>query len=158
MTRIRNHSFRSGKRLILLAFMPLATGCQEQPESLQLADLTPGESLIVERMVILERAKDVALIDRDTGEALLDSLSGAWGDSSLAKTQAGAPVEPGRAEAFGVLLRRVMAAEQESLLTTPGSARLHSPLPDLSGVADPADRADPVAPSDQSPSRRPIPE
>ena len=64
--------------LLLLA----AVGC-EQGDEPGLADLTPGERLYVERMVVLERAKAVGLADRGQGNALLDSLAAAWGDSSL---------------------------------------------------------------------------
>ena len=42
--------------------------------------------MIAERMVTLERAKAVALADREQGEALLDSLAAAWGDSFVAAT------------------------------------------------------------------------
>lgn len=135
-------------RLVPLAVL-LVAGCEQEERPLQLADLTPGELRIVERMVVLERAKSTALLDRDAGEALLDSLATAWGDSSLTETQAGAPVLPLRAEAFGDLLRRVMAAEQESLLTVPGAARLTRPLPDPAPAAPAPNAATAADSSDQ---------
>lgn len=135
-------------RLVPLALF-LVAGCDQEKSPLQLADLTPGEYLIVERMVVLERAKTAALLDRDAGEALLDSLAAAWGDSSLVETKAGAPAEPLRAEAFGDLLRRVITAEQESLLTVPGTERLTRPVPDPAPAAPPPGAAAAASPNDR---------
>ncbi len=121
------------RRLFILLLLPgliPAAGCEKNDAPLTLADLSGDEYVFVERMVILERAKTVALLDRETGDALLDSLAVAWGDSSLPLTLAGVPLDPVRSEAVGALLRRVIEAEQESLLTSTGLDRLDRPLPD----------------------------
>lgn len=106
----------------------LAGGCESDGE-VGLRDLDDGERRYVERVVVLERAKAVALVDRARGEALLDSLDAAWGDSSLAETLAGVPDEPGRAAAVGRLLQRILAAELDSLVHAPRPDRLAAPLP-----------------------------
>lgn len=115
---------------LLLAGLAAATGCENEDAPLALADLSGAEFVFVERMVLLERAKAAALEDRPNGDVLLDSLAVAWGDSSLAFTLAGAPQDPIRSEAVGALLRRVIQAEQESLLTTSGFDRWLLPLPE----------------------------
>ena len=115
--------------LLLTCLLP-AAGCEKNDPPLTLDDLSGGEFVFVERMVILERAKTVALMDRPTGDALLDSLAADWGDSSLSLTTAGAPDDPLRAEAVASLLRRVLAAEQDSLRISSGLDRLTKPLPD----------------------------
>jgi len=108
----------------------LAAGCADRPDSLRLADLTEGERLYLERLVVLERARTAALLDRPRGEALLDSLAAAWGDSVVHRTVAGAPSNPARARLFGLLIGRVVRAEQDSLLAGDPFARLRAPLPD----------------------------
>lgn len=120
--------------LFLLSGLIPAAGCEKNDAPLALADLSGDEYVFVERMVILERAKTTALLDRETGDALLDSLAATWGDSSLTRTLAGAPRDPVRAEAVAALLRRVIEAEQESLLTSTGLERLVRPLPDPAPV------------------------
>ncbi len=119
--------------LLLLGMLP-AAGCDKNNAPLALADLTGDEYVFVERMVILERAKTAALLDRETGDALLDSLAAAWGDSSLPLTLIGAPRDPVRSEKVAGLLRRVIEAEQESLLTSTGMDRMSRPLPDPANV------------------------
>lgn len=114
----------------LSAAIIMSAGCDKQEKPLTLADLNGGEFVYVERMVQLERAKALTLVDRTTGEALLDSLATAWGDSSLQQTLVGVPSDPLRAEAVASLLRRILVAEQDSLKTNPGHNRLALPLPD----------------------------
>lgn len=114
---------------LLLACLLPAAGCEENDQPLTLDDLSGGEFIFVERMVILERAKTVALLDRPAGDALLDSLASAWGDSSLSLTLAGAPDDPLRAEAVAALLRQILAAEQDSLRGSSAYDRLTLPLP-----------------------------
>ena len=119
--------------LLLPVLIPVLTplaGCEKNDAPLALSDLTGDEYIFVERMVILERAKTGALLDRQTGDAILDSLSVAWGDSSFPLTLVGAPRDPIRSEAVGTLLRRVLEAEQESLLTSTGLDRMNQPLPE----------------------------
>ena len=121
------------RRLFLLLMLPSlipAAGCEKDNPPLTLADLSGDEYVFVERMIILERAKTAALLDRETGDALLDSLATAWGDSSLTLTLVGAPRDPVRSEAVAALLHRVIEAEQESLLTSTGLDRMSRPLPD----------------------------
>ncbi len=107
------------------------TGCSHEEPPLHLADLGPGELQYVTRIVTLERAKAVTLADAKRGGALLDSLAVAWGDSSLEKTAAGVPLEPGRARRLNELLERILAAEKDSLITAPRPDRLRAPLPDV---------------------------
>lgn len=120
------------------ALLLVCAGCEKDTPPLRLDDLNGGEYVYVERMVLLERAKTAALLDRDVGAALLDSLASAWGDSSLQATLTGAPGGPVRAAAVSTLLRRVLSAEQDSLLVIPGQDRMHSPLPDPDPSPDPA--------------------
>lgn len=117
-----------GFLLLLICLLP-AAGCEKDDQPLTLDDLSGGEFVFVERMVILERAKTVALLDRPAGDALLDSLAADWGDSSLSRTLAGAPDDPLRAEAVAALLRRILAAEQDSLRVSSPHDRMASPLP-----------------------------
>jgi hypothetical protein len=118
-------------RLAGLAWALLAVaGCADDPGALGLADLTPGERVVLEKLVVLERAKTAALVDRDRGEALLDSLAAAWGDSFVAATLAGAPRDAARARAVGQLYARVMRAEHDSLLAGDAFGRLRAPVPD----------------------------
>ncbi len=103
---------------------------------LQLSDLSRPEHEYLTRFVTLERARSVALIDRGRGEALLDSLAGAWGDSSLVRTQAALPADPRRQALLHGLLGRILRAEQDSLLDAPRPRRLDAPLPDPPANAD----------------------
>jgi hypothetical protein len=105
------------------------TGCLRGDPDVDLASLTPGERLYIERSVNLERARAVALVDRARGDALLDSLAAAWGDSARRDVLAGLPGDPVRATAVHRLLLDVIAAEQETLLAAPGVERLGLPLP-----------------------------
>ncbi len=121
------------RRLFILLLLPVlvpVAGCEKNDAPLALSDLSGDEFVYVERMIILERAKTAALLDRETGDALLDSLAVAWGDSSFPLTLVGAPRNPLRSEAVGTLLRRVLEAEQESLLTSNGLDRMNQPLPE----------------------------
>ncbi len=120
--------------LLLLSGLIPTAGCEKSEAPLALNDLSGDEYLFVERMVILERAKTAALLDRETGDSLLDSLAAAWGDSSLPVTLAGVPRDPVRSEAVAALLGRVIEAEQESLLTSTGLDRLDQSLPDPAPV------------------------
>jgi hypothetical protein len=129
---------------LLLAGLALASGCEKADAPLAMADLSGAEYVFVERMVLLERAKAAALLDRPNGDVLLDSLAVAWGDSSLELTAAGAPKDPIRSEAVGALLRRVIQAEQESLMTTSGFDRWNLPLPEP--ASDPAPEPESVPP------------
>lgn len=109
----------------------LLTSCDSKPpEDITLADLTAGEKLYITRLVTLERAKAVALVDRDTGNVLLDSLAIAWGDSARVETASGIPSLPQRAELVGRLLHRILVAEEDSLLHAPRPDRLHAPIVD----------------------------
>jgi hypothetical protein len=116
--------------LILCGGLLLCGGCRQKTDTLQLADLTAGERLYFEQVVAVERAKAVALIHRDLGASLLDSLATAWGDSVQPELLAGLTHDPNRSVAVGELLLRVVTAEQDSLLRDPGTSRLHLPLPD----------------------------
>ena len=121
--------------LLLLA----VAGCgPEGGRPLRLSDLKPAEREYVTRFVVLERARAVALVDRGTGEALLDSLAAAWGDSSLAGARAALPADPRRQALLHGLLGRILRAEQDSLLDAPRPGRLDSPLPDPPANADEA--------------------
>lgn len=116
--------------VLLAAFvLPVLAGCGDDPAGLGLDDLTPGERRYVERMVVLERAKAVGLVDRPRGDALGDSLAAAWGDSALERTLAGLPDDPRRAAAVGRLLVGILLAEQDSLVFAPRPDRLAAPLP-----------------------------
>ena len=129
--------------LFLLGALFLLGGCQNQDQPLQLDDLTAGERLYFERVVAVDRANSVALIHRDRGGALLDSLATAWGDSVLPEILDRLTGDPYRNAAISELLLRVVIAEQDSLKWDPAYNRLHLPLPDpnLPGrqrVPDPA--------------------
>ena len=116
---------------LLLASLCLLAGCeQEDHPALQLDDLTSGERLYVSRLVTLERAKAVALIDRTGGDAPLDSLALAWGDSARSETEVGVPDDPVRAGQVSHLLLRILEAELDSLIAAPRPDRLAAPLPD----------------------------
>lgn len=124
-------------RLLYVCLVPIAVAACETGGELRVDDLESGERLYVTRIVVLERAKAVALADRPAGEALLDSLAAAWGDSSLAETEAAVPDDPERAAAVGRLLRRILEAELDSLVLAPRPDRLAAPLPDPQPVATP---------------------
>jgi len=112
--------------LSLLSFV----GCGGQDRPLRLTDLTAPEHNYCEHIVLLERAKSVARYDRDRGDALLDSLAAAWGDSVESDTIAGLSTDPYRIAALAEFLGRVVAAEQDSLRQHPGLNRIHLPLPE----------------------------
>lgn len=117
--------------MVLTCLVPLLAGCEpEEPPAIQLNDLGPNEYTYIYRLVTLERAKAVALVDRKTGVVLLDSLATAWGDSALADTRTLVPVEPMRAGQVNSLLLRILEAEADSLVHAPRPDRLQSPLPD----------------------------
>lgn len=113
--------------LLLSALLP---ACRSQAPELRLADLTGPESLYVSRIVVLERAKAIALVDRRLGNTVLDSLHAAWGDSALQQTLVGAPSDPERSARVHALLVRILEAERDSLLEAPRADRLGAPLPD----------------------------
>lgn len=113
--------------LLLTALLP---ACEKEEPELGLADLTGAESLYVSRIVVLERAKAIALVDRKLGNAVLDSLHAAWGDSALPEALAGAPTAPRRSARVHALLVRILEAERDSLLEAPRVDRLGAPLPD----------------------------
>ncbi|MFO7653288.1 MAG: hypothetical protein R6X25_05630 [Candidatus Krumholzibacteriia bacterium] len=104
-------------------------GCEPGEPTLDLQDLTPAERRFVTRFVVLERARAVAMADPDRGEALLDSLAAAWGDTAAAVARQSVPADPHRAGALYDLLRRVLEAEQDSLVFSPDPDRLDAPLP-----------------------------
>lgn len=114
--------------LAAAALAALLTGCGGEDRPLRLSDLTSAELRYVTRFVTLERARAVALADRPLGDALLDSLSAAWGDSSLAEAKAALPHDPRRLGRLDELLARLLAAEQDSLLVAPVPRRLRAPL------------------------------
>ena len=124
--------------LLLLLFLG-TPGCKEENTQLQLDDLTPAETRYVTRIVILERAKAVALIDRKGGTALLDYLAVAWGDSSRNFTAAGAPSDPHRSVQVHTLLARILTAERDSLIDAARPDRLAVPLQDPPPEKDKAD-------------------
>jgi len=124
-----NRSLRGAIFLTLGACLLLG-GCEKKPSPLVLGDLDDGETDLLTRLVVLERAKALALVDREAGDALLDSLATAWGDSIGQKTLAGAPTDAARARVVGALYSRVMAAEHDSLLARDGRRDLSAPLPD----------------------------
>ncbi|MCB1150812.1 hypothetical protein KDK88_04655 [bacterium] len=108
--------------------LPLAS-CREENAPLGVSDLTPAELEYVTRFVQLERARAVALRDRPAGEALLDSLAAAWGDSALARAESALSPDTDRLAAFHDLLSRLLEAEEDSLLDNPSPERLTAPLP-----------------------------
>ncbi len=107
----------------------LALACSRDQRPLRLRDLGPAERLYVERFISLERARAVAMADSAGGEALLDSLAAAWGDSALERSLAGLPRHPARAAALHDLVARLLEAEADSLLLAPLPRRLRAPLP-----------------------------
>lgn len=115
----------------LLATLMLLCSCSPKEQTLEVPDLTAGERLYFDRVVAVERAKSVALVDRPSGLALLDSLDTAWGDSAQVDVLKGLPQDPNRAIAVAKLLSLVIAAEHDSLMWAPNLNRLQLPLPDL---------------------------
>jgi hypothetical protein len=106
-------------------------GCRhDDARPLRLDDLTPDEHRFVTRFVVLERARAVALMDSDTGEALLDSLAASWGDSALAQAQANQPDDAQRQAALQTLIASILDAEEDSLVLAPEARRLAAPLLD----------------------------
>ncbi|MBD3220389.1 hypothetical protein GF314_04030 [bacterium] len=116
------------KRLLPILLV-LVAACAREPDHLTLADLTADESFCLERLVVLERARAVALADPELGEVVLDSLAVAWGDSVPEDLLRRLPLEPRRASRFHGLLRRVLEAENDSLTFAPRRDRLDAPLP-----------------------------
>ena len=116
--------------LALCVALALCAGCEQAVPDLDLDSLNAGERLYFERVVAVERSRSVALVDRERGNALLDSLAAAWGDSIVPDVLAGLAGDPVRSEALHTLLARVVAAEHDSLLWAPGADRLALPLPD----------------------------
>jgi hypothetical protein len=115
----------------------MIAGCRGDDRPLRLTDLTPEEELYVTRFVTLERARAVALADRAAGDALLDSLAAAWGDSSLAETLAALPEDARRQAKLHTLLAAILEAEQDSLLAAPDERRLGASLVDPPHEATP---------------------
>ncbi len=112
------------------AFCAAAVGCAKKDRPLRTSDLTAAERVCCERLVTLERAKAMAYTDRELGDAVLDSLRAAWGDSAAMGTAALLSQDPYRTAAFSDLLVRLVAAEQDSLKANPQDSRLGQPLPD----------------------------
>lgn len=126
-------------RLLLPLIVATVAGCADEKKSeLRLGDLTPAENRYITRIVILERAKAVALVEREAGTALLDSLAAAWGDSCLRETLAGTPSDPRRSVQVHTLLTRILTAERDSLVEAPRPDRLAVPLQDPPPAGDPA--------------------
>ena len=117
------------KRSILFAILLLAAaGCNDSPEELTVADLSVDEHRFVERFVVLERARTVALADPDLGDAVLDSLAAAWGDSAEVEAGRWFPRDAQRSQLIHDLLRRLLEAESDSLTHAPRINRLAAPL------------------------------
>ncbi len=119
------------RRSALLAAATLAfAGCSREPAALQVSQLRPVERQFVERFIVLERARAVALADPPVGVALLDSLAAAWGDTADSVMIAGLATDPRRAALVHDLLRRLLETEADSLLFAPFKRRLGEPLPE----------------------------
>jgi len=116
--------------LCLAGLLALVPACDREPQPLQLADLTAEETLYIRRLMILERAKAVLMVDPPTGHVLLDSLAASWGDSAAAETVALVPRDPDRSVAVHELFGRIIEAETDSLLDAARPDRLNAPLPD----------------------------
>ncbi|MBC8423209.1 hypothetical protein H8E07_03720 [bacterium] len=116
---------------ILCPVLLLSSGCRsDNARPLRLDDLTPAEHRFVTRFIVLERARAVALMDRETGEALFDSLAAAWGDSALAQARADQPEDTKRQAALQTLIASILDAEEDSLVLAPEARRLGAPLLD----------------------------
>ncbi len=116
--------------LVLTVLLAFAGGCTDETQPLQLTDLTPAELKYVTRFITLERARAVTLVHREEGEALLDSLATAWGDSALSDNQAAFSLDTTRTAGLHDLLSRIIKAEEDSLLQAPVARRLTADLPD----------------------------
>lgn len=113
---------------VLLIVVLLGVGCDREPPPLAVSDLTPDEAYCLEHLVLLERARAVALADPELGAVVLDSLAVAWGDSFARDLERRLPVEPRRASRFHDLLLRVLEAENDSLTFAPRRGRLTAPF------------------------------
>lgn len=131
MKRTKNNRQTVPFLILMLLAVLLLSACEEKEHPpMQLEDLSQGELLYISRLVTLERAKAVALVDRPTGDVILDSLAVAWGDSARKDTAAGLTSDPVRAHQIGLLLKRILEAESDSLIQAPRPDRLTAPLPD----------------------------
>jgi hypothetical protein len=118
------------KRLLMPAIVTLAVvGCDHGSGEFTVSDLTADEARFVERYVVLERARMLLLADASAGEAVLDSLAAAWGDSAAVDALSWLPAHPARAAKVHDLLRRILEAENDSLTFAPHADRLDAPLP-----------------------------
>ncbi len=127
------HLKKTGSFSLILTILLLAmliSACNPAEEELQLADLSADEHTYVSRLIILERAKAIALNDRELGNTVLDSLAQAWGDSAQYRTADLAPVQPRRSQAVHDLLKRIVQSEKDSLILSPTLQRLRAPLLD----------------------------
>ncbi len=126
---------RSNRAIPVLAALAtvvaVLAGCSREQPPLEYADLSAEETRYVTRFLVLERARAVSFVDRTTGEALLDSLAAAWGDTSAAAVRSLLPADPPRLAAVHELLERMLQAEFDSLLTAGRPGRLSAPLPEL---------------------------
>jgi len=113
---------------LALVLCGLAAGCARRTDTLELAQLSREEREYVQRYVILERARAVALADPALGAALLDSLAVAWGDTADRVAERSLPRDPARAAALHDLVRRLLEAEADSLVFAPLPRRLAAPL------------------------------
>ena len=116
--------------LLLTILLFLLSGCNTGPDSLSLDDLSVAEREYIEKYVILERARAVAMVDGVVGTALLDSLAVAWGESSGVAIGNALPIEPIRAAAVQNLLHKILVAENDSLVFAPFAHRVTEPLPE----------------------------
>ncbi len=114
----------------LALLLSVVAGCDREDRPLRLADLTPDERVFVERFIVLERARALALVDAAAGDAALDSLAAAWGDSALVEARASLPDDAVRQAALQVLLAEILDAEEDSLVLAPTVRRLSAPLAD----------------------------
>lgn len=115
---------------VWLVLLLIAAGCRDEVRPLRLDDLDAAERLYVERFVVLERARVLALVDAETGAAALDSLAAAWGDSALAEARAALPDDSVRLAALHTLLAEILGAEEDSLTLAPVLRRLSAPVLD----------------------------
>lgn len=114
---------------LLCVAIALVAGCQGEPDQIELTDLDAGERQVVERYIVLERARAVAMADPPRGTAILDSLATAWGDSAGIEAERALPTDPKRASRIHDLLRRLLEADQDSLVHAPVPRRLTAPMP-----------------------------
>lgn len=136
-------SVRSSRLFLFVVGLGGLVACQTEPQPLTLDDLTPDETRYVTRFVQLERARAVALADPELGDALLDSLAAAWGDSALALDHSKLPTDAVRSAAVHDLLGRILRAEQDSLIIAPSPRLLARPLPEPEPPAPPATAPEP---------------